>query len=119
MALKLPRLQTTIDCEPLDYPGLEVVFWLNVTQPEQEWEPPEMPQAWDTMWYHGLARMIERVVIPAEFTDDGEELVIELADAEAVWKLERMPGFDPAILPWAIREFQAERSKRLEAERGN
>ena len=119
MALQLPRLKTSIDCAPLEYPGLVVEFWLNVTQPEREWEPPDEPEPWDTLWYHGLARMLERVIIPPAFTTDDNEIIIELPDAEAVWHLERMPGFDPVILPWAIREFQTVRAERLEGERKN
>jgi len=126
MGFKLPELTTDVDCEPLGYPGLVFRFWLNATNPVEEWiapserEPPvQEPEPWDRLWYVGLARVLQCVIIPGAYTDSGEEEAIETPDAKAVYELERMPGFEQMTLHWAFNVLGEERQERLAAERKN
>jgi hypothetical protein len=117
MAFKLPRLTTDIDCEPIGYPGLVVTCWLNVTT--EDWEPPENAEPWETIFYHGLARVFERFTFPAELTDSGEAETYEIDDAKALHDLMDMEGFDQAIVIWAQSVYQTQRAARLDAELKN
>jgi hypothetical protein len=114
MAFKLPRLTTDVDCEPIGYPGLVVTFWLNVTT--EEWEPPEDAKDWDTLFYHGLGRMIDRVTFPADMVDGDEPEVWEIADGKALYDLMAADGFDQAIIIWSQSQYQDQRQERLQAE---
>ena len=117
MAFKLPKLTTDVDCEPIGYPGLLVTFWMNVTA--QEWEPPEDGQPWETVFYHSLGRVVERVTFPAEMTDDGEPEVWDIPDGKALYELLNAPGFDQTIIIWAQSQYQDQRAARLEASAKN
>jgi hypothetical protein len=117
MAFQLPKLTTDVDCGPIGYPGLEVTFWLNVTF--EEWEPPENAKAWDTVFYHGMARAIERVTFPADMTDSGEAEVYDIPDGKALYDLMNAGGFDQTIIIWAQSEYQDQRRARLEASAKN
>lgn len=112
MALALPRLETEIDCAPLGYPGLRVVYWLNVTYHEEPEESGEEP--WDKPFYHQMGRQLLRVIVPAEYTDDNQEQVIEVGSAQALWELERMPGLDAHIIIWSASMIARQRSQRME-----
>jgi hypothetical protein len=121
MGFQLPVLETDVDCEALGYPGLVFTFWLNATNPEEEWESPaerdppvEEPEPWDRLWYVSYARALLRITIPAEFSDTGKEEVLEISDAKAAYELERMPGFDRSILHWALMQVGEQRQERLE-----
>lgn len=140
MAFKLPKLTWDLDCGPLGYPGLVVTFLLN---PELgEYKPPEQPWAdlrsrgdagpvregikvqreappWEGEFYWSLARIIEAVRVPAEYTTGGREETIPIDSAQAVYELERAPGFDPQVLHWALRQYSAQRQERLRVERKN
>ena len=121
MGFKLPVLESDVDCGPLGYPGLVFTFWLNATNPEEGWvapekrDPPELePEPWDRLWYEGLGRVYLRVIVPPEFSDTGAEEIIELPDAQAVYKLERTTGFDQTLLHWAFARLGEERAERLQ-----
>lgn len=114
MGFKLPKLLTDIECEPIGYPGLVVKCWLNITY--DVWKPPENGQEWETPYYYGLARMIESVTIPAEFTDTGKALVCTIDGPRAMYDLMATPGFDQTIIIWAIEQYQRQRQERLQAE---
>jgi hypothetical protein len=117
MPFKLPKLTTDIDCGPIGYPGLVVTCWLNVTA--EQWEPPEKAEKWETLFYHGLARVFERFTFPPEMTDSGEAEVYEIPDARALYDLLNEPSFDQAIVIWAQSIYQDQRQARLEAELKN
>lgn len=114
MGFQLPKLTTDIDCGPIGYPGLVLTCWLNVTF--EDYEPPESPEPWDTMWYHGLGRIIECVTFPVEYTDDGEPLVMAMPDGRAVYDLMQSPGFDQQIITWALDQYGQHRQARLAVE---
>ena len=122
MGFRLPVLETDVDCEPLGYPGLVFTFWLNATNPEEEWvspaerDPPvKEPEVWDRLWYVSYARALLYITIPAKLSDTGKEEVLEIPDAQAAFELERMPGFVRSILHWALARVGEERAERLEA----
>ena len=117
MAFKLPKLTTDVDCEPIGYPGLVVRFWLNVTA--EEWEAPEDAEPWETLFFHGLGRMIERIVFPPDMTDHNEEEVWDIPTAKSLYDLMNWDGFDQAIIIWSQSQYQDQRAARLEAERKN
>lgn len=117
MGFKLPRLTREVDCGPLGYPGLRLVFWLNAT--DDEWKPPQDAQPWDRFGYHQLSRMLEAVVIPGEYTEDGEEQRIDITDRKAAYELEQADGFDPAILVWAVEAWRQQRLGWLQSESKN
>ena len=114
MAFKLPKLTTEIDCGAIGYPGLAVECWLNVTY--EEWQAPEAPKAWDTVYYYSLGRILEQVTFPAEFIDNDEPLTVELPDAHAVYDLMQSDGFDQSIIVWAVDQYTTQRQQRLEVE---
>ena len=112
MGFKLPVLETDVDCEPLGYPGLVFTFWLNATNPEEEWlspaerDPPVTdPEPWDRLWYVSYARALTRITIPPDLSTSGKEEVLEIPDARAVFELERMPGFDRSTMHWALAKI--------------
>lgn len=120
MGFKFPVLETHVDCKPLGYPGLVFTFWLNATNPDEEWlspaervPPVTEPEPWDRLWYESYGRALLHITIPPEFSDSGKEEVLEIPDAEAAYELERMPGFDRSILHWALAKVGAERQERL------
>ena len=121
MGFKLPVLETDADCGPMGYDGLVFTFWLNATNPEEDWvlpderDPPvKEPEPWDKLWYNSFASALLRVTIPPEFSDTGEEEVIEIPDAKAVYELEQMPGFEPSLLIWALNQVSQQRQERLQ-----
>ena len=123
MGFKLPVLESDVDCAAMGYSGLVFTFWLNATNPEEDWVPPDErdppvanPEPWDLLWYNNFASALLRVTIPPEFNDAGEEEVIELPDAKAIYDLERMPGFEQALLIWALNQVSSQRLERVRAE---
>ena len=113
MPINLPRLTWDLDCEPLGYPGVVFTFWLNpplglATDDEGGRKRPE----WDTAFHRNMALVLDRVTIPAEYAD-GEELVIEIPDAKALWDLQNEAGFDPQLVLWASGCYQDQRAERL------
>lgn len=117
MGFKLPRLTRDVDCEPLGYPGLVLVLWLNTDS--QDWQPPQDAQPWDRYGWWQVSRIVERVIVPGDYSEDGEEQVIELPDQKAVYDLSNADGFDPAILTWAIEAWRKHRTDWLQSELGN
>lgn len=140
LALKLPRLTTAVDCEPIGYPGLKVHFWLNVTFDPDRVDDEELVerlraddpegtegkkdyevleghrQPWERDYYYGLGRIVDRVEIPGEFTEDGEPVDVKLGNSRALYDLMRTPGFEQGIIVWASTKYYTLRQKRLEAE---
>jgi len=114
---KLPKLVTDIDCGPIGYPGLVVRCWLNLTY--EPWEPPADPKPWDSLYYHGLGRIVEALVVPGEFTETGKAETVELADAKRIYDLLNTPGFDQSIIVWAMSRYDQERQERYRAELKN
>ena len=117
MRFKLPKLTTDVDCEPIGYPGLTVTFWLNPTG--ETYEPPQDGEPWESAYWYGLGRTIERVTVPAEMTESGEEQVIEIPDGKALYELVDAPGFDYQIIIWSLNQYQEQRQARLQAELKN
>jgi len=103
MGFKWPRLLYELDCEPIGYPGVVVEVVLN-PEPLEEDRTYSGVQG-DSEWYHSQARFLERVVVPGEYRDDGENWEYEIPDAQALWALEREPGFDARILLWAVSQL--------------
>ena len=128
MGFRLPRLTTDVDCEPLGYPGLVFTFWLNPMPADQkawrdEWiapadrDPPvaaEDLEPWDLPWLMTVAHVFDRITVPAEYTDSGEEEIIEIPDAKAVYDVFEMPDFEPKILNWALESLRVERNERFQ-----
>jgi len=116
--MKLPVLETRIDCADIGYPGLVLVAWLNPTVTD-DWRPPEVRQPWDTPYYAGLGRMFLRVEIPAEFSDSGKDEVLPLGSPQAAYELEQSNGFDQSILVWGVSRYRKVRDARFKDELGN
>jgi len=112
MGFKLPKLTSDIDCGPIGYPGLVVRCWLNVTY--QDYQPPEQPEPWETIWYHGLGRIVESVTFPEAFTDSGDVYTVTLPDGHAVYDLMMSEGFDQQIILWAMDQYNTQRQERLQ-----
>lgn len=117
MEFNLPRLTTDIDCEPIGYPGLRVTFWLN--PPRVDYDPPEYGEPWESVYWWGLGRILERLTVPAEYSGDGAEQVIEIPDGQAVYELVDAPGFDWQIVVWATAQYRQQRQERLRSETKN
>ena len=124
MAIQLPKLTTDIDCGPLGYPGMFVTCWLN--PPWDDWTEPEKrkpPQKaadldpWDRPYYSTFGRVILSVYIPA--MGDAPEQTLKAGTAQAMYELERKPGFDPQIITFVLNTYAATRELRVEAELGN
>jgi hypothetical protein len=111
MGFNLPKLTTEIDCEPIGYPGLVVTCWLNPTY--IEWQPPEKAQKWETEYHYGLARIIETITIPADYTDGGRQAVIQVTDAKTMYEVLKTEGFDQTIVTWVVEQYQQQRQERL------
>lgn len=109
--IQLPKLTWQCDCEPIGYPGLVVEFWLN--PPALSDDEAKRLGAGDI--YEALARIVERVIVPAEYGGPTEVP----GTAEALRGLDRAAGFDPQVLVWASGRYRAERGERLEVERKN
>lgn len=111
MAFKLPKLLAWVDVPP--YEGMQVEAWLNPTV--EEYQPPAgVREPWDTEMFWQYGRVFQRLRVPAELTDDGEEMVIGLGSEQAVYDLWRMPGFDQAILPRALAAWSEQRHALLD-----
>ena len=113
----LPRLTNTVDCGPIGYPGIVVEFWLNPPIHEDNASGADDP--WETVFYRQMAYIIERVRISGDYTEDGEELVLEVQDAKALWDLEHRGDFDSQILTWTWGQHSRDRNERLQTERKN
>lgn len=114
---KLPRLTTDIDCESIGYPGLKLVFWLNPTSPEEKHKKGEDP--WENPYWWSRARVIDRILIPAKYTTEGEDLSIEIENPKDVYDLMNEPGFDWNIILWATGVYADQRQERLDTELKN
>ena len=112
MAIKLPRLTWDLDCEPLGYPGLVFTFWLNPPIDLVSDEEPKGKEPWATAFHRNMALVLDRVAIPAEYAD-GNELVVEISGAKALWDLQHEEGFDPQLVLWAAARYQDQRVERL------
>lgn len=119
MKFKLPKLNTTVDCEAIGYPGLTVTAWLNTTQPDEPYHPPENGEPWETPYWQSMARVLMSMHVPGEFTESGEAQTIEPLDAKTLFEMWDSPGFETGIITHVLARLQAERAKRLQAELGN
>lgn len=118
MPIRLPRFTWEVDCKPLGYPGIIMVFWLN--PPVDDTVDEEVTdQPWTSPFYQVMSRLTDRVIIPGEFMDSGKELIIEVDTARDAYDLDHRPDFDPQILTWTRRQYSAHRQERLKAELGN
>jgi hypothetical protein len=127
MKWNLPRLTWELDCEPLGYPGLTVVFWLNIdidTSNVPSWANIEDEEtrtkavreadAWDAWPYFEALHAVESIRIPARYLHEAQgDQEVRFASAKEVWEFEHVPGFDPQILQWAMRQYRAQRQERL------
>ena len=111
---RLPELTWELECEALGYPGLVVELVLNPSL--AEFEPVGDGAPWDNEFYWQYGQIVNGVHVPGEYTESGEPEVIHVMDGEDVYDLERMPGFDPQVLTWAMRQYSRKRQERLEAE---
>ncbi len=111
MAIKLPRLETVIDCEPIGYPKLMAVYLLNpvYTEPVEDGTEP-----WEHGWYRTLGEQLLRLEVPAEFSTTGKAETVAMGSAKALWDLEHTPGFDYQIVIWSASRLASQRSKRME-----
>ena len=114
---KLPELTWELDCEPLGYPGLVVELVLN--PPIDQEEPVAGTEPWDGPFYRQMARIIKGVTVPAAWSSDLQEVVLELGTPESIWQLEHDRGFDPQVFQWALRQYAAKRQERLQVESKN
>ena len=121
--IKLPHLTWNLDCGPMGYPGLTFVLWLNPpvlaegaeVDTRHKGAPP-----WEDPIYRLLARVIDAVCVPAEYSDSGKPEELEIGgDARALYELERGAGFDPQLVIWVSRRYREERVRRLDAELKN
>lgn len=117
--IKLPHLTWNLDCEALGYPGLVFVLWLNPPA-QAEPEAPSTKAPWGHPLYGMLARIIDGVCVPAEYSDTGRAEEIEIGgDGKALYELEQAAGFDPQLLIWVSRQYREQRSRRLDTELKN
>lgn len=102
MAFKWPDLLYTI-ADAAGYPGVEVTVILNpVPVPEREYSG----EGWDSRWYHANARIFRRVLIPGDYTEDGQDQVFDIEGPEDLYNLERALEPDGArILLWSINHY--------------
>jgi len=106
MEFKLPKLEDWVDVPA--YPGMEMLCWLNPT--DEQYEPPEEGRRpWDheLWWLYG--RLFLRLKVPAEYNASGEEEIVELGSAEAVYELWGSPGFDKSILDHTMGAWGSQR----------
>ena len=115
MGFKLPKLfgWVKVTC----YPGMEMNCWLNFVDDGKLEVIGKEP--WELPWYEMLGSIYQRLKVPAEMTDSGEEEVIELGTAKAVYELERMPGFDKGLLRRILGYLGVQRDELLAEERKN
>ena len=115
MGFNLPQYTGWVDV-PF-YAGMEMECWLNPVK--DDWEPPENPEPWDNEYWYAYGRLFKRLRVPAGMTGDGEEQVIELGSAKAVYELTDTPGFDQGILPRVMAAWGEQREALLEAAQKN
>jgi len=109
--IKLPRLTWELDCAPIGYPGLGLVFWLNPPLPAEETQA-NGKEPWNTDFYRTLGRILLEAHVPASMSDKGVEETVELGTAEAGWRLERL---EPQLPVWGLRQYSGQRQERLQA----
>lgn len=114
MGLLLPVLTRDVDCEPLGYPGIVLTLRLNVSEAEYQAQGEQQP--WDRYGYFWVSRIVERVFVPAQYTDTGEDLAFELPDAKAAYDLMHQDDFDSNILTWAVEAWRQKRLEWLQAD---
>lgn len=110
MGFKLPKLTGWVS-SPV-YAGLEMECWLNPTA--EEYQRPEKPEAWESEYLWHLGRIFLRLRIPAALSDDGEEQVIELGNAKALWELQNAGGWDRSELERIFGAWAQQRHGLLE-----
>jgi len=117
MGFRLPRLTHEVDLGEWQprYAGivLEIVLNPPVVEFDDSGDADQERAPWETAFYHGAAARLVRLVAPGELTDSGQEEAVDLDSAEAVYRLERRPDFDPAILAWILSEYSRLRSEYL------
>ena len=118
MGFRLPALVQAVDVGEWQprYAGIVLEVRLNppVVRFEAEEAEGEERKPWETAFYHGAAARLERLVVPAELTDSGQEEVVVLDSPEAVYRLEHRQDFDPGILAWILSEYPRLRNEYLE-----
>ena len=112
MGFKWPRLVHELDCGPIGLPGVVVEMC-----PNPEPLPGGMTfsgKDWDKATYHGQARFFWRVIIPAQYREDGEAWAYDIdQSAEKLWNLEQEAGFDSRIILWAMSEIARTRYQAI------
>lgn len=129
LAFNLPRLTTEVDCAPIGYPGLEVHFWLNVTYDadrvtDEDWEKAEKQPIKERPfperdYYYSLGRIIDHVLIPGKYLESEEPAVIQVGSGQALLDLMTTPGFEQAVVNWAVGQYYTLKEQRLRAESKN
>lgn len=116
MGFKLPELLGWIDI-PV-YEGMQMECWLNPVY--DEYEPPEEDaEPWETTYQYSMGRLLRRLRVPADLTDSGEEEIIELGSARAVYDLLRTAGFDQSIPERALAAWSQQREELMTSEAKN
>ena len=115
MEFTLPRLTGWV--RVLCYPGMEIECWLNYNKETDEY--PSGKEAWETAWWALLGDMFLRLKVPAEFNKEGQEAIIELGTAKAVYDLLRMPGFDKSVIQRILGYLGSQRETLIAASLGN
>lgn len=111
MGFKLPEIVGWVDL-PI-YDGMRMECWLNPVK--DDYEPPEDAEPWESTFFRAYGNLFRRLLVPADVTDTGEEEIIELGSARAVWDLTETTGFDQSILPRAMGAWSDQREALLEA----
>lgn len=118
--IRFPRLTWSLDCEPLDYPGVVFTFWLNPPVDIIPETDPKGKEPWEKSAFHrNMALILESVLLPAKYVDGNEDVVVEIPDAKALWDLQHDEGFDPQLILWASGAYQDQRRERLRIEAKN
>lgn len=115
MGFKWPKLTHTLE-NVAGYKGVRVEVVLNPDPlPEREYSG----KGHDTWTYHRWAQIIERIVIPGEYRDDGQEYVVDVdGDPKVVWELEQSDDFDTRILLLTMSDWgRARMTEAGEAEK--
>ena len=116
MGFQLPKLTGWVNVPVYD--GMEMECWLNPTY-QGEYQRPENAQPWESEIFWSYGQVFLRLRLPASMTDSGEEEILELGSAKAVWELWRTPGFDQSILPATLGEWSQSRHVLMKQALGN
>ena len=118
MGFKWPELTHDLDCAGIGYPGVTVTLVLNPTPlPKDQVFSGENG---DTKYYHRQLQIIQRVFVPGEYREDGEDWEVVFDSPESLWKLDaKAEDFDSRILYYAGSRFYQLRTEELPTARKN